>query len=74
MITMVTSLMATIGASSEMGNLPMMFYVQTGLGALNGLLFVVAIAAFVVYLVKLQYDTSVHKVYAWIRIVLCALK
>lgn len=74
MITMVTSLMATIGASSEMGNLPMMFYIQTALGTLNAFLFIVAIAAFVVYLIKLRYDTSIHKVYAWIRIVLCALK
>lgn len=74
MITMVTSLLATIGASSDLGNVAMMFYVQTALATLNGLLFVVAIASFIVYLIKLRYDTSVHKVYAWIRIVLCALK
>lgn len=73
-ITTVTSLMAALGGKSEMANVAILNYIAIGLASLNGILFIIALAAFVVYLIKLKYSTSIHKVYAWLRIIISAMK
>lgn len=49
-------------------------YLKVALGTLNILLFALAMSAFIVYLVKLKFNTAVHKIYSVVRLVVCGLR
>ena len=49
-------------------------YLKLALGTLNVVVFTLAMTAFIVYLVKLKYNTAVHKIYSIVRLVVCGLK
>lgn len=49
-------------------------YLKVALGTLNILLFALAMSAFIVYLIKLKFNTAVHKIYSIVRLVVCGLR
>jgi len=49
-------------------------YLKVSLGTLNILLFGLAAVAFIVYLVNLKFNTSVHKIYSIVRLVVCGIR
>jgi hypothetical protein len=70
--TLVTMLAILFTVEDSVGTI--IGYLKVSLGTLNILLFGLAAVAFIVYLVKLRFDTSVHKIYSIVRLVVCGIR
>ena len=49
-------------------------YLKVSLGTLNILLFLLAAVAFIVYLMNVKINSSAHKIYSIVRIVVCGIR
>ena len=49
-------------------------YLKVSLGTLNILLFGLAVASFIVYLMNMKFNTPAHKIYSIVRIVVCGIR
>jgi hypothetical protein len=72
LVTFVSMLIGYMNVGQTSSNV--LGYLKIALGTLNILLFAFASAGFMVFLVKLQFNTTVHKIYSAVRLVVCGLR
>ena len=70
--TLITMLAILFTVEDSVGTI--IGYLKVSLGTLNILLFGLAAVAFIVYLVNLKFNTSVHKIYSIVRLVVCGIR
>lgn len=72
--TFVTMLVSFLGIYQTQTDSAVLDYSRVALSTLNVLLFILAVVSFFVYLTKQKFNTSPHKIYSIVRIVVCAIR
>ena len=72
--TFVTMLANLLGIYQNQTDSAVLDYSRVAIGTLNVLLFILALASFCMYLVKRKFNTSSHKTYSIVRIIVCAIR